>query len=164
MCSAPGRVSAITPGREISTAQQESLWIDTTDAPRAQSGKCGDFPESANTPRTRWPASRSIELIQSSRLTLLAFWPGFLTFANPSIPLSLGKSFGNTPQFFFRYKVAPGQVNPATLFRNQPRVQVVATTRSLGYQRPSIDAEPTTDRSLTARFDAFVSGALEALR
>jgi len=102
MCSAPGRVSAITPGREISTAQQESLWIDTTNASRAQSSKCGDFPESANTPRTRWPASRSIELFQSSRLTLLAFWPGFLTFANPSIPLSLGKSFGNTPQFFFQ--------------------------------------------------------------
>src|SRR5438128_1193108 len=81
--------------------------------------------------------------------------PGIRSYFEPRFGRDLGAVPGGTPQFFFRYKVAPGQVNPATLFRNQPRVQVVATTRSLGYQRPSIDAEPTTDRSLTARFDAF---------
>ena len=101
-CFARGRVSGITPGREISTAQQESLWIDTKDASRAQSCKCGDFPESGNIPRTRWPASRSIDPFQSSRSTPLAFWRGFLIFANPSIRPSLRKSFGDTPRVFFQ--------------------------------------------------------------
>ena len=67
---------------------------------RGESSKCGNFPESGNTPPMQWPALPLINRFRSSKRTPVAFWRGFSICANQSIPTRAGKRFGNMQRAF----------------------------------------------------------------
>ena len=103
MCFAPGRVSDITPGREISTAQQESLWIDITDAPRAQSSKCWRLPGIGKYTAhavASFAFNRTVPIVEANIARVLARLFNF----RESIDSAVAREnpFGNTPQSFFQ--------------------------------------------------------------
>jgi hypothetical protein len=65
-----------------------------------KSSKYDNFPASGNTPRTPLPALPLINRFRSSKRTLLAFWRGFSTCENQSIPTLAGRRFGDVERVF----------------------------------------------------------------